>query len=65
MHRPLGKFRHPFESHALVHHRVFKADDTYHLINPKDAQTIVARTGACIFKRAGSVKVLSWGRGFR
>jgi len=40
MHRPLGKFRYPFESHALVHHRVFKADDTYHLINPKDAKTI-------------------------
>jgi hypothetical protein len=40
MHRPLGKFRYPFESHALIHHRVFKADDTYHLINPKDAKTI-------------------------
>ena len=40
MHRPLGKFRYPFESHALIHHRVFKADNTYHLIHPKDAQTI-------------------------
>ena len=40
MHRPLWKFRYPFESHALIHHRVFKADDTYHLINPKDAKTI-------------------------
>jgi hypothetical protein len=40
MHRPLGKFRYPFESHALIHHRVFKADDTYHLIHPKDAKTI-------------------------
>jgi hypothetical protein len=40
MHRPLWKFRYPFEAHALVHHRVFKADDTYHLIHPKDAQTI-------------------------
>lgn len=40
MHRPLGKFRYPFESHTLVHHHVFRADETYHLINPKDAKTI-------------------------
>jgi len=40
MHRPLWKFRYPFEAHALIHHRVFKADDTYHLIHQKDAQTI-------------------------
>ena len=40
MHRPLGKFRYPFEAHALIHHRVFKADNTYHLIHPKDAETI-------------------------
>jgi hypothetical protein len=40
MHRPIGKFRYPFERHALVHHRVFRADHTYHLINEKDAQTI-------------------------
>ena len=40
MHRPLGKFRYPFEAHALIHHRVFKADDSYHLIHPKDAKTI-------------------------
>ena len=25
MHRPVGKFRYPFESHALIHHRVFRA----------------------------------------
>jgi hypothetical protein len=40
MHRPIGKFRYPFESHALVHHRVFRADHTYHLIHEKDAKTI-------------------------
>jgi hypothetical protein len=40
MHRPLGKFRYPFESHALIHHRVFRADETYHLIDKKDAMTI-------------------------
>ena len=40
MHRPLGRFRYPFEAHALVHHRVFRADETYHLIDPKDAKTI-------------------------
>jgi hypothetical protein len=40
MHRPIGKFRYPFEAHALIHHRVFKADHTYHLVHPKDAKTI-------------------------
>jgi len=40
MHRPLGPFRYPFESHALVHHRVFRADESYHLLDKKDATTI-------------------------
>lgn len=40
MHRPFGKFRYPYERHALIHHRVFRADHTYHLINEKDAKTI-------------------------
>jgi hypothetical protein len=40
MHRPIWKFRYSFERHALVHHRVFRADHTYHLIDEKDAQTI-------------------------
>jgi hypothetical protein len=40
MHRPLGKFRYPFEAHALIHHRVFRADHTYHLIHDKDSMTI-------------------------
>ncbi len=40
MHRPFGKFRYPYERHALVHHRVFRADHTYHLIHEKDARTI-------------------------
>ena len=40
MHRPLGKFRYPFERHALIHHHVFKADHTYHLIHEEDKKTI-------------------------
>ena len=40
MHRPLGKFTYPYVSHALVHHRIFKSDHTYHLINEKDKYTI-------------------------
>jgi hypothetical protein len=40
MHRPVGKFRYPFERHALVHHQIFKADHTYHLIHEKDKHTI-------------------------
>src|SRR3989344_1234804 len=31
MHRPLGNFRYPFEAHTLTHHRLFKADHSYHL----------------------------------
>ena len=40
MHRPWGGFRYPYERHALVHHRVFRADHTYHLIHARDAKTI-------------------------
>ena len=40
MHRPLGKFVYPFKSHALTHHRVFRADHTYHLIDERDKYTI-------------------------
>lgn len=40
MHRPFFTFRYPYERHALVHHRIFKADHTYHLINESDKKTI-------------------------
>lgn len=30
MHRPLGSFRYPFEAHACTHHRIFRADESYH-----------------------------------
>ena len=40
MHKPFGKFRYPFERHALIHHQVFKADHTYHLIDEQDKHTI-------------------------
>lgn len=40
MHKPFGKFDYPFRAHALVHHRTFKADHTYHLIHEKDKYTI-------------------------
>lgn len=40
MHRPVGKFTYPFRAHTLVHHHIFKADQTYHLINEKDKWTI-------------------------
>jgi hypothetical protein len=36
MHRPLGPFTYPFRSHALVHHQIFRADESYHLINEED-----------------------------
>lgn len=40
MHRPIGRFRYPFERHTLVHHRIFRADHTYHLIHEHDKETI-------------------------
>ncbi|MGO8700103.1 MAG: fatty acid hydroxylase [Limisphaerales bacterium] len=40
MHRPLGRFRYPYERHALIHHRIFKADHTYHLVHEEDKYTI-------------------------
>jgi Fatty acid hydroxylase superfamily len=40
MHRPVGKFDYAFKAHAIVHHHVFKADRTYHLINEQDKETI-------------------------
>jgi len=40
MHHPVKGFRYPFERHALVHHRIFKADRTYHLVNEQDKKTI-------------------------
>ena len=40
MHRPVGSFDYAFRAHALTHHRVFKADDSYHLQDPKHLTTI-------------------------
>lgn len=40
MHRPTFNFRYPYEAHTLVHHRIFKADHTYHLIHEHDKKTI-------------------------
>ena len=36
LHRPLWFFHHPFNAHALVHHRIFRADHTYHVQNRTD-----------------------------
>lgn len=40
MHRPVGRFRYAFNAHAVVHHKTFKADHTYHLVEEKDRETI-------------------------
>jgi hypothetical protein len=40
MHRPIWNFRYAFQAHAVVHHQVFKADKTYHLLDEKDKETI-------------------------
>jgi len=40
MHRPFGGFTYAFKAHAQVHHQIFRADHTYHLIDEKDKYTI-------------------------
>ena len=44
MHKPIGifgmKIRYPFEKHALTHHKIFKADHSYHLQKDEDKWTI-------------------------
>jgi hypothetical protein len=40
MHRRVKWFSYPFDRHALVHHRIFKADETYHLQRWEDKATV-------------------------
>jgi hypothetical protein len=40
MHKPTWGFRYPFERHALIHHRIFRADHTYHAAHLHDAKKI-------------------------
>jgi len=40
MHRPVGKFTYPYERHTLIHHRIFKADESYLLRREQDKHTI-------------------------
>jgi len=40
MHRPVGPFDYAFKAHAVVHHQIFKADHTYHLVKESDKRTI-------------------------
>lgn len=41
MHRPVRRFQYPFKRHVLIHHRIFGADETYHLARKKDKGTII------------------------
>ncbi len=40
MHRPFLGLKYAFKAHALTHHRIFKADETYHLKNDSDKKKI-------------------------
>lgn len=40
MHRPVGPFDYPFRTHALVHHNVFRADESYHVQREEDKEII-------------------------
>lgn len=40
MHRKVPWLEYPFRQHALVHHRVFRADETYQLRREEDKHTV-------------------------
>jgi len=40
LHRRFWFFRYPFDAHAMLHHRVFRADHTYHVQNRNDEANI-------------------------
>lgn len=40
MHRPVGPFDYPFRTHALIHHHVFRADESYHVQRDEDREII-------------------------
>ena len=40
LHRPLWKLRHPFDAHARTHHRLFRADESYHLKHIEHRQKV-------------------------
>src|ERR1051325_5437094 len=40
MHKRVSIFSYPFERHALIHHQIFRADESYHLIREEDKHTI-------------------------
>lgn len=40
MHKAVGKFDYAFRAHALIHHKHFKADHTYHLVQEEHKATI-------------------------
>jgi len=54
-------FRYPFERHTLVHHHVFKADHTYHLIHEPDKKTIpMAWWNGPVIVALGLLPFLTW-----
>ena len=40
MHRPFFLLRYPFNSHALTHHRLFRADGSFFLSREEDAEQV-------------------------
>ena len=40
MHRDLSWFGYPYERHAMIHHHIFRSDDSYHLQKESDKWTI-------------------------
>src|SRR4051794_6191467 len=40
MHKKVAGFDYSYNKHAMVHHRVFRADSSYHLLNEADKETV-------------------------
>jgi hypothetical protein len=40
MHKPILGFHYAFHAHAQVHHKIFRADESYHLKDESDKETI-------------------------
>lgn len=41
MHKPISFFQYPYKAHHCVHHRLFKADHSYHLEGRKDIAYLI------------------------
>jgi hypothetical protein len=72
MHRPVGRFRYPFEAHACTHHRIFRADASYHFQGVGEKKITMAWWNGPVIVALGilpfvlaalTIFLFGWGRG--